>query len=162
MTKRKNGIWQKTIRLKDKHGKPVGKPKYFYGRTEEEILQKISEYEKEQLGVMLFRDAAEEWKLRHWQRIEPSTAKGYNPSLKRAAQKWGDMPIKHISPMDIDSLLQELAQKNFSKKVVLTQLTVINMIFKHALLMGYCDKNPCTSIRIPGGLPAERREPPSQ
>jgi integrase len=155
MTKRKDGTYQEAITIN-------GKRKYFYGKTKAEVLRKIQEYQGEVERGRLFKDVAEEWWEEHEKKVVPSTLRGYNARYEYAVNFFGDEPIKGIPATEIANMLAVLQNKGYSKKVVTTQLNVINMIFCHGMLHGDCNFNPCVAVPIPKGLPKKKRELPTE
>ena len=68
MTKRKDGLWQEKLLVN-------GKYRYFYGKTKQEVLKKIREYEtKKEIGRP-FQEVAEEWWTEHQETLEWNTIK---------------------------------------------------------------------------------------
>lgn len=158
MTKRKDGTYQEAITIN-------GKRKYFYGKTKAEVLRKIQEYQGEVERGRLFKDVAEEWWEEHEKKVVPSTMHGYKARYNHAVSVFGDRPIKDITSAEILNLLTSLQNKKYSKKVITTQLNVLTMIFSVACIDKNAEfrlaYNPCSSIKIPKGLPQKKRELPS-
>jgi len=155
MTKRKDGLWQEVVSC-------GGKRKYFYGRTKADVLRKIQAYrEKTQTGE-LFETVAEMWREEHYQKVVPSTARGYEASFKRAVKAFANQPVKAVSSRDVDILLRSLALEGYGKKVVAAQRNVLNMIFNYAFVKGYVTSNPCLPVSLPSGLKSARRALPSE
>jgi integrase len=154
MTKRKDGTYQEAITIN-------GKRKYFYGKTKAEVLRKIQEYQGEVERGRLFKDVAEEWWEEHEKKVVPSTMHGYKARYNNAMSIFGDKPIKDIPATEIVNTLVVLQNKRFSRKVIATQLNVINMVFNHAVLKGDVAYNPCSAISVPKGLPKKKRTLPT-
>lgn len=154
MTRRKDGRWQETITIN-------GKTKYFYGKTKAEVLRKLRDYEEKQETGMLFEEVAEEWWEEHEPKISHTTTKGYIPAKNRAIEIFKGTPIKDIEPSMISKHI-----KNFSKthadKTVRTQLMVYNHIFSYAVEVGYIPFNPARDLKVPNGLPKQKRHSPPQ
>lgn len=153
MTRRADGLYQEVIKVN-------GKKKYFYGRTKAEVLRKIQEYQGEVERGRLFKDVAEEWWEEHEKDVVPSTMHGYKARFKCAIETFGEKAIKNIATSEISSLLKSLQKKDYGKKVILTQLNVLNMIFSHALNKDI-DINPCSAAELPKGLKKRKRELPT-
>ncbi|MDF3005508.1 MAG: integrase family protein [Oscillospiraceae bacterium] len=66
-----------------------------------------------------------------------------------------------MTSAEIKSFIDGFAKKGFAQKTVKTQLLMLNLIFKYAVLMGQITSNPCASVSIPKNLPRGRREIPS-
>jgi integrase len=138
-----------------------GKRVVFRGRTDAEVEQKMMAYtEKEERGP-LFSEVAERWKAEHFTTLSPSTAKGYKASYNRAKDRFKDLAIKELMPADIDAMLQNMARQQYARKTVATQLLLLNLICRSAVLEGIIRINPCSAVRVPRGLKHTPRELPS-
>lgn len=154
MTRRKDGRWQETLTIN-------GKTKYFYGKTKAEVLRKLREYEEKQETGMLFEEVAEEWWEEHEQKISHSTTRGYIPAKNRAVEFFKSFPIKDIEPSMVSQHIKRFARTH-ADKTVRTQLMVYNHIFSYAVEMGYILYNPARDLRVPNGLPKQKRVSPEQ
>jgi integrase len=141
--------------------KNTGKRIYFYGKTEREIRQKMLEYQKKEESGVLFRHAANDW----WDSIEPTLSPNsihtYKKATERAVEAFGAIPIKEITARDVHLFTVRFAGSGSdarAKKTVANQLSIIGLIFKHAIVCGYCDNNPVQSVSIPRGLKSQKRE----
>ncbi len=154
MTKRKDGLWQEILKIN-------GKTKYFYGKTKQEVLRKVREYEENQKSGRLFSEVAEEWWVEHQETLEWNTIKSYRPAKNRAIEHFSDKSIKDIAPPEISRYI-----KNFSRthadKTVRTQLLIFNLIFKYAVEMGDIPYNPARDLEVPSGLPKQKITAPPQ
>lgn len=155
MVKRKDGTYQEKIKLSS------GKYKYFYGKTKAEVLKKLQQFTEEEERGALFRDVAEQWWEEHEAKVAHSTMRGYKARFDNAIETFGDTPIKNITTGHISAMILGLSRKKYSKKVVSTQLNVLNMVFDAAVIDGHIKFNPCTSVHVPKGLPKKKRELPT-
>lgn len=158
LTVRSDGRLVKRITVM-KNGKKVQKA--FYGKSEREILQKISEYEEKTARGEDFKVVADSW----WEDASPqlacNTQKPYRPALRRAKEYFADMSITEITPVDINRFLSRAILKyKMSDKTCRTQLMILNLIFRYAVSMGYTDVNPVGQISVPKGLRKYKREMP--
>lgn len=133
----------------------------FRGRTDAEVEQKMIAYQAKVERGPLFTEVAEKWKEEHYKTLSPSTAKGYTASYNRAKERFKDMPIREITPADVDALLQVMARQQYARKTVANQLLVVNLICRSAVLDGDIRINPCDAVRVPKGLKHTPRELPS-
>lgn len=140
------------------------KRKAFRGHSDSEVWNKIKEYDrhKDELPAgVLFRAASDGW----WDSIEPTLAhnseKGYKPARARANAEFGPRIVNTITAKEIEAFISRLSA-SYAKKTVITQLQVIRQIFQFAELNGYVVYNPAKSVRVPKGLPQNRRLPPSK
>ena len=154
MTRRKDGRWQEVITIK-------GKTKYFYGKTKAEVLRKLRDYEEEQERGKLFEEVAELWWEEHEEKISHSTTKGYIPAKNRGIEVFKSFPIKEIEPSMISQHIKKFARTH-ADKTVRTQLMVYNHIFSYAVEMGYIPFNPARDLKVPNGLPKQKRTSPPQ
>jgi len=139
-----------------------GKRVPFRGHSDAEVERKMIAYHEELERGPMFVDIAEKWHGEHFPTIAPSTAKTYKAALERAKERFKDLPIKELTPTDIDSLLQLMAAQQFARKTVTTQLLVVNLICRSAALAGTIRTNPCDPVRVPKGLKYTPRELPSE
>ncbi len=154
MTHRKDGLWQEVLKIN-------GKTKYFYGKTKAEVLRKLREYEIKQEQGRLFSEVAEEWWEEHEEKIEWNSVKNYRPAKNRAIEEFGDMPIKDITPPQINRYIKKFS-KTRADKTTRTQLLIFNLIFKYAVEMGDVPFNPARDLEVPSGLPKEKITSPDQ
>lgn len=138
-----------------------GKRVVFRGKTDGEVEQKMLAYQAKQERGPLFIEVAEKWYDEHFPTLSPSTAKGYKAGYKRAKERFKQMPIKELTPADVDALLQQMARQQYARKTVANQLLVVNLICRLAVLDGYIRINPCAAVRVPKGLKHIQRQLPS-
>lgn len=159
MKQRADGRW---LKVKSINGKKV----YFYSTAKTEkaavkdIEKQMLEYaEKEEKGKT-FQDVAEEWEERHICEVSKSTSKRYKPCIRRAVDEFGQRYIKQITTAEIDGYIKGFSLKFPTTKTVKMQRSVINLIFKYAILKGYTTINPCQYVQPPKNLQQHRRELP--
>lgn len=128
----------------------TGKRKYFYGKTEKEVLRKIMAYEGEVERGRTFSDVADDW----WEEARPKLSvqsiDTYRKSMERALDEFGECLIKDITPRDINFFLSRLA-KAYAQKTLSNQRMIINLICNYAVLNGEIMYNPCASVLPPKG-----------
>lgn len=154
MTRRKDGLWQEVVKIN-------GKTKYFYGKTKAEVLRKVRSYEEKQEQGRLFSEVADEWWEEHENKIEWNTAKSYRPAKNRAIDEFGEMPIKDITPPDINRYIKKFSRK-YADKTTRTQLLIFNLIFKYAVEVGDIPSNPARDLSVPDGLAKRKITSPIQ
>lgn len=158
MNKRKDGLWQHKISIVVNG---VKKQKSFYGKTKAEVLRKISEYKEEETCGDLFKNVAVKWWEEHEPTLAYNTTKPYRPALQRAIDAFGGEPITTITPSRINSFILKFS-RNHADKTTRTQLMVINLICRYAVGAGELTFNPAADLKVPKGLPKEKRSMPSQ
>jgi integrase len=161
MTKKKSKYYVRPDGLHEAIRVIDGKRVPFRGRTDREVEQKMIEYRAKIEQGPLFPEVAVKWKEDHFPSLSPSTANGYTSSYNRAKDRFNSMPIKELAPADVDALLQQMAHQKYARKTVTTQLLVINLICRSAILDGIIRVNPCAAVSVPKGLRHTPRDLPS-
>jgi integrase len=144
-----------------------GKKVFFYSTAKTEKLaerdfenQLLAYKEKEEKGKT-FKEVADEWETEHDNEVSAGTAKRYKACTERARDKFGEMYIKDIAVSDINNYIKSFAVKYPTLKTVKMQRSVINLIFKYAMLKCYITNNPCEYVPLPSNLKQTKRELPS-
>lgn len=164
MIQRKDGRYQQQVTVTVR-GKP--KQKYFYGKSQAEVLRKIAMYreeaaEAEQKGRP-FQTVADEWWEEISEDLSPNTRRPYKAALNRARERFKDEGIRTITPADINAFLRQTIKKNkMADKTARTQLSVCNMIFRYAVQMGDLFVNPARDLEVPSGLEKNDRDMASE
>lgn len=153
MLKRKDGRWVEKLTVN-------GKAKYVYGKTKRELQEKLRDLHEIRERGMTFASVIADWKEDHYPSLVPSTQRGYEASRKRAIERFGNKSIRDIRPSEINAFLKSLASKGYGKKVVSTQLNVLNMVFNYAIFNEMIMSNPCQAVKVPMGLKHEKRNIP--
>lgn len=157
MVKRKDGRWQEQIKLPG-----MAKPKYFYGRTQREVLQKLAAYRGEVERGKLFEDCVDEWEDDHSKHVTYNAALAYKSSIQQVKDQFGGRSIKDIKPDEIDAFIRWLAGRGYARRTVQMRLDLLNMVFDFAVVHLWRDNNPCSSVSLPKGLHRGRRELPKK
>ncbi len=155
MKKRADGRYQKAITIN-------GRKQFFYGKSPADVNKKILAYEEKQEQGRLFKEVAEEWYDNIVNEISPTTERGYLPAKNDAINKFGDVPIKEITTIQINNYLLEFKVKGYAYKTVLTKLQIIRQICDFSILKGDILINPAIAVKIPKNLPRTTREVPDQ
>lgn len=156
MLKRSDGRWQEQIKLPG-----MAKPKYFYGKTQKEVKQKMAEWKQEQTAGKLFSAAADAWAEYHAQIVSHNGAIVYNAPLKQAKDHFSGRFVHDIGPNEINAYIIWVAGRGYARRTVQVHLDMLNMIYNYAIIQRWCENNPCTAVKLPGGLPKGKRELPS-
>jgi len=138
-----------------------GKRKFFYGRTKSEVLLKIKEYAEKKEKGPLFTDLVDSWLEEHETKVTDGTMRPYRTAVKRLKKRFAGKYISEISAKELNNFIVSLGKQNLSHKTVCHHLSVINMIFRQAMIDGYIESNPAEFISIPRGLKKTPRELPS-
>ena len=156
-TRRKDGRYMGYYRDAD------GKRRAVYDRDPEQLYLKLQE--KEAPPPLTFRDLADAWEERTWDRYKDGTHSAYASALRRAQEELGDRPASEVGTPEIYAHLERLRSLGFSAKTVKTQRTVYSQIFRMAVsdrIFGrIVTSNPAAGCPLPAGLPRPvKREPP--
>jgi integrase len=122
---------------------------YFYGSTEREVYRKILEYTEKKEKGLTFGELAKDWWDEVYDGFAAQTLRGYIPAYNRALAALGSNYISEITPRDIQSIFKRMAQSGFSRKTIANQRIIYNQIFDRAVVEGYIQYNPCTSVKLP-------------
>lgn len=154
MKKRKDGRYEKSIVVD-------GKRKIFYGKTQREVLNKIMKYEEEREAGPLFSEVIDAWEQKKETDVSYSTMKTYRARLKQIKKRFGDQRVSAITPKAINTYMLYLSEKEYGYKTVSGHSSLLNMLFKSAIIEGYIESNPAELIGVPSGLAQKQRELPS-
>ena len=161
MKQRKDGRWTKAISIK-------GKRVYFYSTektekaAERDFNRQMMEYSERCERGDLFKNVAAAWEKEYLERVPyHNYRKCGMKAYERAVETFGMCRIKEITAREIDALLKKLIAQQHGKASVATQKSIINMIFKYAILNDLCDSNPVEVIRLPSYLQKGKRELPT-
>ena len=162
MKKRKDGRYQKRITL------PDGKIKVLYSsaKTEREankdFNRQMLSIETEQKKVFLFLHIAEEWNGEYRKRISDiNYRKTTRAAYNRILEHFSSYYIEEMTAPVINRFINKLALMNYGKKTVANHHSILNMIFKFAILNGYVTYNIMQDIPLPSNLPQKRRTLPT-
>lgn len=157
MLKRADGRWQEQIKLPG-----MAKPKYFYGKTQKEVKQKMAEWRQEQTQGKRFEAAADAWEVWHTDRVEYNTAQVYVAALRRTKEHFAGRYIHDIGPDEIDAYIRYVAGRGYARRTVQIYLDMLNMIYDYAIVNRWAESNPCNPVKLPSGLPKGKREIPTE
>ncbi|MEE1115357.1 MAG: site-specific integrase [Clostridia bacterium] len=136
-----------------------GKRKYFYGKSTNEVLEKVLNYkkekeekeEKEKKGF-LFSELSDVWWEETEETISIQSRRGYKWAKLKADEKFGNKFVKEITARDVTMYLQQLANDKYALKTIQKNRLVLNLIFKFGLESGAVDVNPISACKMPKGL----------
>ena len=153
MVKRKDGLWQQQVTVN-------GKQKYFYGKSQSEVLRKIAEWKNEEESKPKgtpFSTVADDW----WEQVDiaDNTKRPYKAALERSKGHFGTKPIQDITPVEISVFLRQMIKRHkMADKTARTQLSVVRQIFQYGIEAGHLWMNPARDLEVPAGLPKESRD----
>ena len=156
MLKRSDGRWQDQITLPG-----MSKPKYFYGKTQKEVKQKMAAWKQEQTRGKSFEAAADAWDVWHADQVSYNGAEAYRAALKRTKEHFSGRMVQDIGPDEIDAYIRYLAGRGYARRTVQLYLDMLNMIYDYAIVNRWTESNPCNAVKLPSGLPKGRRDIPT-
>jgi len=162
MKKRPDGRWQKRVTL------PDGTYKYLFSRAKtEQLAQK--DFEKQLLNLKdyvkkqsLFSVIADDWDTEYRERVSDiNYRKNTRSAYNRIVEYFDGYYMEEMTAPVINKFFRHLALLKYSKKTVANHHSILNMIFKYALLTGKIDYNIIQDIPIPSNLPQKKRKLPT-
>ena len=157
MLKRSDGRWQEKITLPG-----MKKPKYFYGKTQKEVKQKMVAWTEEKEKGKLFSSCLDAWMEDHEKMCAYNTMKAYHAPLNRLREQFGDREVNDITADEVNAYVRKLANRGYAQRTVVIEFACLNMIFDNAIVNGYASVNPCGPVKLPSGMPKAKREMPTE
>ena len=161
LTKRKDGRYCKSKTIN-------GVKVYFYSseptekRAEKDIERQLLEYQGKIEKGKTFKETADEWDTEYRNSISDiNYRKNTKAGYERIKQYFGNKPIDEIKSLDINNFITSMVVSKFSKKTIATHKSILNMIFRYAVLHGYAESNPVSNVRLPNNLPQTERSLPT-
>ena len=118
LRKRTDGRWELRLQtgLQD-NGKPQFK--YFYGKTQKEVKDKMKAYQKEIEDGLVTEDITFEkwatmWFESYKRRLEKSTQNSYSYTLRKLMEFFGPMKLRSIRTMHVEQYLQQMQDEGKS------------------------------------------------
>lgn len=161
MKKRSDGRFQKRITL------PNGKTKVLYSAAKSE-REAVKDFNRQMLMMktelektFLFESIADKWNTDYRNRIsDVNYRKNTKAAYNRILEHFDGLYIEDMTAPVINHFINKLAAMGFGKKTVANHHSIMNMIFKFAILNGYISYNIMQDIPMPPNLPQKRRELP--
>lgn len=162
LKRRPDGRFQKKVTL------PDGTVKYLYSSAANERLaikdfnEQLMNIEVETKKKGLFTVIADKWDTEYRERISDinyrkNTRGAYNRIIKYFANYY----IEEMTAPVVNKFMRHLALLNLGKKTVANHHSILNMIFKFAVLNGQIEYNVMQDIPIPSNLTQKRRKLPT-
>ena len=156
MYQRKDGIWCDTL---PRAGKS---PKFFYGKTKGDVKRKMAEWQAEQeAGIKLF-EACDAFLSYKEKQVRYNTYNAYLPSIDRARDYFGDIPLKSITAKDVQTYVKYYAAQGWKKSTMVKLLDTLSMVCEYQIINGNLAANPCEYVKLPNDLHQERRNIPDR
>lgn len=162
MKRRADGRFQKRVTL------PDGSLKYLYSSAANERLaikdfnEQLMNLELETQKKGLFTVIADQWNTEYRERISDiNYRKNTSAAYDRIVEYFQEYYIEEMTAPILNKFIRHLALLKFGKKTVANHHSIINMIFKFAILNGQIDYNPMQDVPIPTNLSQKKRSLPS-
>lgn len=143
-----------------------GKKRHFYGKTLKEVQAKI---DAAIIEASTLREKGEPFDAvaeAFWRDKEPTirygSRRGYRHKVEVAMDWFGGQGMREISSTDIHLQLMHMAAQGYAYKSIAGQKSVLSLIWQYWCAEMHGDRNPCTLLKLPQGLPQERRRAPNE
>lgn len=150
---RKDGLWQ------GKYKDANGKWHTLTAKDPEVLFNKIENAKKPPQKT--FKESAEAWEDVYRMSCNPRTWANYKPHFEDILSRYGDINVVDITGKDVIQDLQRAKAQGYSRTIVNTRRTLFNNILNYAVAQGDIPYNPSVGIKLPKGLPSEKRHAPS-
>lgn len=158
MKKRSDGRYQKRITLEDGSKKTLYSTAMNERLAQKDFTDQILRLEKKKKKSRLFSSIAEEWTEEHFPKMQNNTLKGYKSGYKSAVDFFGNIQIDEIKPITIQRYADMLIRQKFTPKTVKNKVLVVSLIIKYAILNGYIESDPTTTVRLPSVSKKQKRD----
>lgn len=157
--RRPDGLYEKVLTI-------GGRRVAFRAKKEADVYKKIREYESDRAfhesHGELFTEIADLWESEHRETLsETSWNQSYAFPFKEITGYFKGAYIRDITHKDISAYMKQLP-KTYARKTCSTRLSLLNMIFKYAVVEEYITENPCSYITVPKGHGTTKRRAPTQ
>ena len=134
------------------------KPKYLYGKTENEVKKKLREFKKEvakngytEIQKITVKEYMDKWLYTvKKNKLKPTSFDRDEFTLNNQVYPYiGDMQIGALTHDDIQRLLNTLVDNGFAYSTIKKAHDVINACFKLGIIKEEIAKNPCVGVSLP-------------
>lgn len=146
LRKRADGRWESAITIGYKSD---GKPdrKYFYGKTQKEVKEKVEEWRAQQkTGIeekdYTFSEWADFWFEHHKDSITATTQEHYKYTLRILKSYFNDRLMSKIKAFDIETFLKDTKNDGRSDSYLSSCRGLLHQIFRKAEANDIITKNP--------------------
>ena len=140
--------------------------KHFYGKSDEEIDQKIDEFERSLNAAPVaisrsLKEVAEEWWEEKQKHISLNSMTSYTAKVNEIISEFGDLPVTDLTVQRIYKWLTKKAAQGYAQRGINDRKSVLNGIMQHAVASGDITDNPVNSVPPVKGEAAKKRHPAS-
>ena len=146
-------------RYQTKYKDADGKWHTLSAKDPEQLFEKLENAKKPR--SITFEDAAGAWQSVYKQSCNPRTWTNYKPHYEDIVARYGDIPVADLAGVNVIQDLQRAKAMGYSRTIVNTRRTLFNNILNHAVAHGWIPWNPVVGIKLPKGLPSEKRTAPT-
>lgn len=141
--------------------------KHFYGKTDDEVDEKIAAFEESlnqspetyKITVEQVADAWWEWKE---PQLSPNSINSFRAKKNEISEVLGSMPIEDLGVSEIIHWLEGVAAAGRAQRGINDRRSVLKMICDYAIYpMKILSANPCTNLPKVKGKAAKKRHPAS-
>jgi len=143
-----------------------GRRRYFYGKTDKEVEDKLDECLRRlnqglTANARAFEDVASDWWEEKEPQLSPNSLTSYQARLKEVKAEFGKTKVDEISAQQIIQYLKRIAAQGYAQKGITNRRSMVKSILDYALAAGEIKANPCTALPIVKGQPPKKRRPAS-
>ena len=150
MKRRKDGLYVEAITI-------GGKRRYFYGRTRQQVFDKIREYKKAARTGPSYALVADEWWSKAEPKLSPSTVRGYTAAFNRSKDFFRGQ-VDQIRAADVSRFIQTVTdQYDLGFKAAANHLLVVRNVLGYGVNAGFLDQNVARDVSVPRDLHREKR-----
>ena len=154
MFRRKDGLFQEKLTYQ-LNGAPQ-KPRYFYGKTKKEVLEKIADFKRQLAAGRLFEVIAWEWLDQA--DISAKTEQTYRTVAGQLCDHFGKTPMRQISPAEVAAFIKSISDGRYARRTVQMRVDLLRMIFDYAIFCGDATANPVVAIKLSKRLHVGHRQ----
>lgn len=143
-----------------------GKKRHFYGKTIKEVQAKIDAAIVEAATLKENGEPFEDVADAFWRAKEPTirygSRRGYQHKVEVAKDWFSQYGMREITTTDINRQLMHMAAQGYAYKTIAGQKSVLSLIWQYWCAEMHGDRNPCTLLKLPQGLPQKKRRAPTE
>lgn len=156
ITKRKDGLWQGSVYVKNIDGTTIRKT--VYGKTKKEVQQKLAELQEQSIKPITLNQWINVWLKNYAPFIfKPTTLDSYKRFIKNHIQPaLGNMYLSDIKPIHIQHLIAQKSKSGradnssggLSKRSLKYIHQILNNLFNQAIKEGFIFENPAHFVKV--------------
>lgn len=104
----------------------------------------------------LFKDYARKWFEAYRHKYRPNTVRSREQSLTRIEKSMKNIRLSNINYDTVQKYLNDLADQNFSKSIISSDKSMINLVVTKAIREKYFKFNPLDGVDMPSTKPVQK------